>query len=308
MSEPGGHSEGQADASRKPDGPPIGLIAGEGELPLLVARGMKAQGLTVHAVGFAGCYSPQLPACCDTFRPVGLLRLGQWARLLRRRGVDEAVMVGRVAKQRMYDPFVWLRYLPDWRTMTIWYRRLRHDHRTPAVLRALAEELQKLGVTLIDSTQHIPEHLATSGELTKRGPSETERQDIEFGWPVLCAALEHDFGQALAVRDCDVIAVEAIEGTDRMIERAGELCRKGGWTLLKGARQEHDRRADVPTVGVSTVENLHAAGGRCIALAAGDVILIDKPAVLARADALGVAIVGVTPPWRAGEAAPESSS
>jgi hypothetical protein len=281
---------------------PIGLIAGSGDLPLLVARGMRRQGHVVHAVGFAGVFDPALPPHCDSFQRVGLLRLSQWARLLRARGVSEAVMVGKVSKRRMYDPFKVIRYLPDWRTAVIWYRRLRHDRRSPAVLRAVADELQRLGVTLIDSTTHIPEHLATAGLMTHNRPSDEQQRDIDFGWPVLCAALEHDFGQALTVCDCDVIAVEAIEGTDEMIMRTGTLCRRKGWTLLKGARQEHDRRADVPTVGVSTVENVHAAGGRCLALAAGDVILLDKPAVLRRAEELGVAIVGVTPPWRRQEA------
>ncbi len=294
----------QVEGSATRAGEAIGLIAGSGELPILVAEGMRERGLTIHGVGFAGVYNPALPPYCDTFSTVGLMRLGKWARVLRRRGVSRAVMVGKVSKQRMYDPLKWLRYLPDWRTAMIWYRRLRHDHRTPAVLRAVAEELQSLGVTLIDSTTHIPEHLASEGPMTQRLPSEEERQDIEFGWPVLCAALNHDFGQSLAVCDRDVIAVEAIEGTDQMIARAGELCRRKGWTLLKGARRGHDRRADVPTVGVSTVENVHATGGRCIALAAGDVILVDKPAVLRRADELGVAIFGVAPPWREGAAAP----
>jgi F-type H+-transporting ATPase subunit b len=99
--------------------------------------------------------------------------------------------------------------------------------------------------------------------------------------------------ESIAVREKDVIAVEAVEGTDRMIERAGELCRRKGWTLLKTARPGHDMRADVPTIGVSTVEKMHAAGGGCIAVGVGRVILVDKPAVLAAADRLGVAIVGV---------------
>ncbi|HYE01628.1 MAG TPA: LpxI family protein, partial [Phycisphaerales bacterium] len=102
-----------------------------------------------------------------------------------------------------------------------------------------------------------------------------------------------DIGQAIAVRERDVIAVEAVEGTDRMIERVGHLCRTPGWTLCKGARAGHDRRSDVPTVGLQTIENLHRHGGRCLALAAGDVIMLDKPEMLDLADRLGIAIVGV---------------
>ena len=97
------------------------------------------------------------------------------------------------------------------------------------------------------------------------------------------------------MREGDVVAVEAVEGTDRMIERVGELCRSGGWTLLKGARAGHDRRADVPTVGPDTIELMHKKGGRCLVLAAGDVIIIDRPKTVALADRLGVAMVGIGP-------------
>ncbi|MFM7810075.1 MAG: UDP-2,3-diacylglucosamine diphosphatase LpxI domain-containing protein, partial [Planctomycetota bacterium] len=116
--------------------------------------------------------------------------------------------------------------------------------------------------------------------------------DVAFGWPLLRQAVELDIGQAMAVRDRDVVAVESIEGTDAMIDRAGHLCRTRGWTLLKTAKSAHDRRADVPTIGVATVERVAAAGCRCIAVGAGRVILVDRPAVVAAADRLGVAIVG----------------
>jgi hypothetical protein len=135
--------------------------------------------------------------------------------------------------------------------------------------------------------------MASEGVLTRRAPTDEQRTDVAFGWPLLKQVGALDIGQAIAVREKDVIAVEAVEGTDRMIERAGELCRRKGWTLLKTARPGHDMRADVPTIGVSTVEKMHAAGGGCIAVGVGRVILVDKPAVLAAADRLGVAIVGV---------------
>jgi DUF1009 family protein len=129
--------------------------------------------------------------------------------------------------------------------------------------------------------------------MTRRAPSAEQASDIAFGWPLLRSVGGLDIGQAIAVREKDVIAVEAVEGTDRMIDRAGELCRRRGWTLLKTARPGHDMRADVPTIGVATVERLHAAGGGCIAVGVGRVILVDRPAVLAAADRLGIAIVGV---------------
>jgi len=181
---------------------------------------------------------------------------------------------------------------PDLRALSLWYRHLRHDRRSAAVLSAICDELGNLGITLIDSTQPIPDHLATTGVMTKREPSALEQADIDFAWPLFQEILTLGVGQSLAVRDRDIIAVEAVEGTDRMIERAGECCPRGGWTLCKGASAKHDRRADVPTVGESTVRNAHAAGCRCIALAAGDVILVDRPETLTLADELGVSIVG----------------
>ncbi|MCK4871954.1 MAG: UDP-2,3-diacylglucosamine diphosphatase LpxI [Phycisphaerales bacterium] len=276
---------------------PIGLIAGGGRLPILVADGMKRHGHTVHSVGLAGFFDPALPTHCDTFHTAGFLQIGRWARLLRRCGVSQAILVGRVGKTRMYDPLIAFRQMPDWRAAMIWYRRLHKDRRSAPLLSAVADALDNLGVTLIDSTRHIPEHMASPGLMTARRPTDRQQRDIEFGWPLLCAALSNDFGQAMTVCDGDVIAVEAIEGTDRMIQRTGDLCPKKGWTLLKGAKRGHDLRADVPAIGVQTVENVQRAGGRCIAVAAGDVIIIDKPDALKRADELGIAVVGVVPPW-----------
>ena len=272
---------------------PIGLIAGQGALPVIVARGMRAAGRRVSCIGLADQFVPELPALCDDFAEAGVVQLGKWLRLARRFGVREAVMVGRVAKARMHDPFRMLRQLPDWRAINLWYRKLRHDRRSATLLTVLADDLAKEGLVLIDSTTYIPDHMASEGVMTKRQPTDEQRGDIAFGWPLLKQVGSLDIGQAIAVREKDVIAVEAVEGTDRMIARAGELCRRKGWTLLKTARPGHDMRADVPTIGVSTIESMHKAGGGCIAVGVGRVILVDRPAVIAAADRLGVAIVGM---------------
>ena len=272
---------------------PLGLIAGQGRLPILISQGAHALGRRVCAVGLAGQYDPGLPAMCDEFHEVGLFRIGSWARRLRRMGVREAVMVGRVDKSRLMHSKRWLwQAVPDHRALGLWYRHLRHDRRSAAVLSAICDELGHLGITLIDSTQPIPDHLATVGVMTRREPSSSQFADIEFAWPIFQELLTLGVGQSVAVRDRDIIAVEAIEGTDRMIERAGQFCPRGGWTLCKGAGADHDRRADVPTIGESTIRHAYKAGCRCIALAAGDVILVDRPETLARADELGIAIVG----------------
>lgn len=272
---------------------PIGLIAGQGALPVIVAEGMRAAGRRVSCIGLADQFVPELPALCDDFAEAGIVQLGRWIRLARRFGIREAVMVGRVSKARMHDPLRVFRQLPDLRAINLWYRKLRHDRRSATLLTVLADDLAKEGLVLIDSTTFIPDHLASAGTMTHRAPTADQLSDIAFGWPLLRQVGSLDIGQAIAVREKDVIAVEAVEGTDRMIERAGTLCRRKGWTLLKTARPGHDMRADVPTIGISTLENLHAAGGGCIAVGIGRVILVDRPKVLALADQLGIAIVGV---------------
>jgi hypothetical protein len=273
--------------------PSVGLIAGQGRLPLLVARGMKAAGARVCCVGLSDQYDLELPRLCDSFDEAGLVRIGRWIRLLRRWGAREAVMIGRVSKQRMHDPWRLWRQVPDWRAMMLWYRHLRHDRRNAAVLAAVADALGRGGITLIDSTTYIFDHLSSEGVMTRAQPTAQQRMDIAFGWPLLEQVAELDIGQSMAVRDRDVIAVEAVEGTDALIARAGELCPARGWTLLKTAKRDHDRRADVPTIGLATIERAARAGCGCIALGAGRVILVDKPAVLAAADDLRIAIVGV---------------
>ncbi len=273
-----------------------GIIAGDGELPLLTARGIRAAGHRVVAVGFAGQYDPRLPALCESFDQVGVLRIGEWARKLRHMRAAEAVMVGAVNKSKLMYQNYWRRLLimrPDWRVARLWYRTLRHDRRSQTLLTAVAAELGRAGVTLIDSTQHIPEHLATAGVMTARQPTDHQRADHTFGWPVLMQMNALEVGQAIAVRERDVIAVEAVEGTDAMIARAGELSRGGGWTLLKGAGDTKDLRFDVPTVGTKTIANLQAAGAGALFLDAGRVILVNKPEVIAAADAAGIALVGV---------------
>jgi len=274
----------------------VGIIAGQGLLPFLVARGMRAQGRATLCLGLRGQWVEGLPGECDEFREAGVLQLGKWIRTFRRAGVTEVTMVGRVSKKRMHDPWMILkalRDLPDWRTADLWFRKLRHDRRSATLLRAVADDLAAHGVVLIDSTRYIPEHMASEGTMGRVQPDARAQGDIAFGWPLLQKVGGLDIGQAISVRDRDVIAVEAVEGTDAMIRRSGELCRASGWTLLKTARPGHDMRADVPTIGVQTIESLAAAGARCVAVGVGRVILVDRPAVIAAADRAGIAVVGV---------------
>ncbi len=271
----------------------VGLIAGEGQLPVLVARGMRAQGHRVACVAFRGHAHPALRDLCDWFTEVSLYRPGSWSRRLRKCGAEQAVMVGRVDKTRMHDRFRAFRDVPDWAGLRLWYRRLRHDRRSPAVLAAVADEMEHGGITLMDSTTHISEHMASVGQLGAVAATAGQQQDIALGWPLVQQSANLGIGQSMAIRDGDVIAVEAAEGTAAMIKRAGELCRMSGWTLLKNSSADHDRRADVPTVGVETIEQLAAAGAGVLAVGAGSVILLDRDAVIAAADAKGIAVIGL---------------
>jgi len=272
---------------------PVGLIAGGGRLPILVARGLSGMGYPVHGVGLCGQYEDGLASLCATFREVGLFRMGQWSRALRRRGVRHAIMVGKVDKaQIMHDPLRIFRNIPDLTTIR-GAMRIRHDRRSYAVLGMIAETLDRAGVSLMDSTMPIRDQLAHAGVMTRCRPTGQQQADVDFVWPLLCELLRLDIGQAIAVRDRDTISVEAVEGTDAMIERTGGLCRARGWTLCKGSRVGHDRRSDVPTVGVQTIRTLHEHGGGCLAVAAEDVIMIDKLEMIAEADRVGISIVGV---------------
>lgn len=261
----------------------------------MIARSLRSSGHPVHGLGLADQFDPELPGLCSTFREVGLLRVGSWGKILSKLGVHHAIMVGRVDKAKMmYDPWRVVRNLPDWPTIQGWYKHLRFDKRSHAVLGAIADHLDRCGVKLLDSTVPIPDAMADVGVMTKTQPTPTQQADIELAWPMLAQLLRLDIGQAVAVRERDIICVEAIEGTDRMIERAGNLCRRRAWTLLKGARFGHDRRSDVPTVGINTINNLHAAGGTCLVLSAGDVIMLDKPEMIATADRLGICVLGLS--------------
>jgi DUF1009 family protein len=272
--------------------PPLGLIAGEGVFPLLVARGARLAGRRVVCCAFSGHASPELRHECDRFQWVGITRIGRWIQVLRQAGCAEAIMVGRVAKSTMYDRWRYLRYIPDWRTIRLILTAVRHDKRPQAILQAVMSDLATEGITLIDSTRYCPDHLVTPGVLTRRQPTESQWRDIAFGWEVCQAVSKWDIGQSIAVRDRDVIAVEALEGTNAMIDRAGKLCKVGGWVMIKVANAKQDMRVDVPTVGTTTIEKLAAAGASCLVLEPGKTIILEKPKVLELADKYKIAVVG----------------
>jgi hypothetical protein len=271
----------------------LGLIAGQGRLPFLVAQGARRAGMRVICAGLADSADPTLASVVDVFFYGAIARPGGWMRKLRRHGVTETIMVGRVAKTKIYTPWRIVKFLPDWRALRIWYWRLRgRDKRNDTVLNAIAEELASGGIILVDSTQYCKEHLATEGVMTQTQPAASVRADIDFGWPIVKEIGRLDIGQAIAVREREIIAVEAIEGTAKMIERAGQLCKKGGWTLLKAAKPNQDLRFDVPCIGADTIESLAKNNARCVVVEAGKTLILDKPQTLAIADQLGIAVIG----------------
>lgn len=260
---------------------------------MLVLAGAKRAGLRVVVVGLPGCDGSALSQTADAYYRAGVARLGRWIRVFRRAGVRRVIMAGRVAKAEAVGLSrwrQWLAYLPDWTSIRVWFFRAR-DRRNDTLLRAVADEMRDRGLELIDSTAYCPEDLAPEGVLTRKGLSPAQQADAELGWRIAREMGRLDIGQSVAVKDKDIIAVEAIEGTDRMIERAGALCRGGGWMLVKTAKPDQDMRFDVPTIGPQTVENVARARGGAIVIEAGRTLLLDRAKTLALADAHGIAIV-----------------
>ena len=269
---------------------PLGIIAGAGRFPFLVAEGARRAGRSVIIVGLKGLADPALRQHADRFYWSGVVRLGQWIRIFRRTQVHEAIMAGSVRKSEMYGRLRLLRYWPDWTSIKLWFFEVP-DRRNDTILRVTAEHLQRKGITLTDSVQYCREHLPGAGVLTRQQPTPAQLRDIAFGWRIAKELGRLDIGQAIAVKEQEVIAVEAIEGTDRMIQRAGELCRHGSWTLIKVAKPNQDRRFDVPTIGPDTIDNIHQHGGKALVVEADQTLVIDRDKLIEKADRLGIVVI-----------------
>jgi hypothetical protein len=273
---------------------PLGVIAGAGRFPFLVAEGARRAGRPVVAIGLRGLANSSLRHEVDRFCWSGVVRLGSWIRIFRRYGVREAIMAGSVHKADMYGRFRLLRNLPDWTSFHLWFFEVA-DRRTDTLLRAAADRMARKGIVLTNSVQYCPDHLPRPGVYTRQQPTPDQQKDIEFGWPIAKELGRLDIGQSIAVKEQEVIAVEAIEGTDHMIQRAGQLCRHGGWTLIKVAKPDQDLRFDVPTVGPDTIENLKVNGGRALVFEAGKTLVIDRDKLIEAADRAGIVVVARAP-------------
>jgi DUF1009 family protein len=206
-------------------------------------------------------------------------------------GVRQIVMAGKLQKVKINSPYRVLKYLPDWRMIRAWWFQPRKDNKDDTLLLGLIAEFEKDGMTFASALDFCPELLVKTGLLTKRGLSTSEEADIAFGWELAKEMGRLDVGQSVAVRERAVLAVEAIEGTDQAIMRAGQLCPRGGIVVVKVAKPNQDMRFDVPTIGCQTIESMKKAGARVLAIEADKTIVIDQEQTVALADRYGITVI-----------------
>jgi DUF1009 family protein len=269
---------------------PVGLLAGYGRYPIYFAEKARAAGLPVVCVGIRHMADPVLQSLVSRVYWTGVAQLGRTVRCFRREGVRDLVFAGKVMKSAMFTPWRWLSFVPDLRFLRGWYGR-RRDNRDDTITHWIIDEFAADGLTVGSALDLCPELLVNAGALTRRKPSAREQKDIAFGWRMAREIGRLDIGQSVSVKELAVLAVEAIEGTDRSIQRAGELCRSGGFVVVKVAKPQQDMRFDVPAVGPDTVETMHRAGGRVLAVEAGKTIILDQAKTVELADRYGICVV-----------------
>jgi UDP-2,3-diacylglucosamine hydrolase len=277
----------------------IGLIAGWGNFPLAVARALKRQGYAVCCLGIRDHADPALGEICDEFQLAGIAKLGAHIRYFKRRGIRQATMAGKIFKARMlFQPWGWVRHLPDWRACRTFYPHFltrTQDRRDDTLMTTLIDAYAQDGIIFAPPTDFAPEMLVEPGPLTPRQPTAGQWKDIQFGWQLAKELGRLDIGQTVVVKGLVAVAVEAVEGTDACIRRAGELCPQGGFTVVKVAKPQQDMRFDVPTIGLGTLRALVEAGGQVLAVEAGRTIIVDEPGVVRFARQHRLTVVAVDP-------------
>ncbi len=273
---------------------PIGLIAGWGRFPIYFAEKAKRLGIPVICVGIRGMADrASLEPLVHRFYVSRMASLGGPIRCFRREGVRRYMMAGKILKVNMFRPGRLVTLFPDWQMLRFYFWRRRRDNRDDNLTLGLMDEFAKQGLISTSALELCPELLVKPGVLTKRKPTRSEEKDIAFGWELAKEMGRLDVGQSVMVRDQAILAVEAIEGTDRAIQRAGDLCRSGGFTVVKVAKPQQDMRFDVPAVGVSTIETMTKAGGRVLAIEANKTILLDEEQTIAMANRCGITIAAL---------------
>ncbi len=267
----------------------LGLIAGNGRFPFLVLEAARAAGHEVTVIAIKEEASPDLEVCAA--RPpaaalhwVSLGQLGRCISLLQQAGVTRAVMAGQVKHTKLFADIV-----PDMTLLGVLMRLKARN--TDALIAGVADVLRAHGIELMDSTALLTPLLAREGVLTRRAPSAEQAADLAFGRRAADAIAALDIGQTVAVKSAAVVAVEAMEGTDEVIARAGRLA-GAGVRIVKVAKPNQDMRFDVPVVGVSTIAAMTAAGADALSVDAGKTLMIDGDAIIEAADASGICIVG----------------
>jgi len=271
----------------------LGLLAGAGRFPLIFAEAARAQGHTVVGVGVRHMCPPELAGVCDQFRLVRLGQLGAAIRFFQRHGVTSGIMAGKIEKRALFHPLRIFSVWPDWRAWRLWFRRTAQDKKDDTLLMAVIREFEEERIPFGSALEFCPSLLVQHGFLTRRKPTPAQWADIRFGWELAREMGRLDVGQSVVVKSLATIAIEAIEGTDQCIRRAGELCRMGGFTVVKVAKPQQDMRFDVPTIGPTTIQSMINSGGKVLAIESEKTIVIDQPEVLRLADRHGLTIVAV---------------
>ena len=261
----------------------LGLIAGNGKFPFLVLEGAKRAGTSVAVAAIREETDPAIESLAERLTWVGIGQLGKMLRFFKDEGVDKAIMAGQVKHVQIFS-----RAIPDVRMLKMLLRLPRRN--TDALIGAVANELASEGIELIDSTFFLQDQLPQRGTLSKRAPDERERSDVEYGLEIARGIAGMDLGQTIVVRDRACVAIEAMEGTDAVIRRAGELVR-GRLTVVKIAKPDQDMRFDVPVVGVPTIESMKDSGATCLCLTAGKTLMFDREAMVKLADKHKIAIL-----------------
>lgn len=275
----------------------LGLLAGNGRFPFLVLEAARSLGHDITIIAVKEEADADLEAAAASPSPVPIHRvslghLGTCLQILKQAGVTHAVMAGQVKHTKLFG------VMPDLTFMSLLTKLTARN--TDAIIGAVADVMRDRGIELIDSTALLTPLLAEAGVMTARRPTEAESASLTFGYRMADAIAGLDIGQTIAVKQSAVVAVEAMEGTDAVIARAGELAGPGV-VLVKVAKPRQDMRFDVPIVGVPTIQAMARAGASVLSLDAGKALMFDKTAMIDAADAAGIAIVGRAMP--AGERA-----
>jgi len=267
---------------------PLGLLAGNGRFPFHIAQEAKKQGRIVVCIAFKEEADPALEQVVDKLHWAFVGQLSKWIKIFKTEGVEEVVMGGLVRHSSMYADLK--KFHPDLRALRLFWRL--KDKKADTILGGVAEELGKDNIRLLPSITYLTHCLAEEGVLTKRKPNSQEKEDIEFGFNLAKSMAGHDIGQTICIKNKAIIAVEAMEGTDKCILRAGEMA-KGSFVVIKVAKPRQDLRFDVPVVGLNTIETFQEAGGGILAIEAGKTLLLDKDKMKEWADSEKIGIMGV---------------